>query len=340
MITNAAGALALAYLLDLAIGDPRFIPHPVRFIGASINALEKRLIFFLKIFFREKELFRKQFRRGTVERITGTLLVIIIVVGTWGITFFIINYIAWNSTFFTDILGSLFIVWLISTTLATRELIVSVQSVIQAVKQNNISTARKSLSMIVGRDTGELENRSILAASVETLAENASDGIIAPLFYYMLGGLPLAMAYKAVNTLDSMIGYKNEKYLNFGWPAAKLDDIANYIPARITGLLIAISAVLVKGVAARQALTVMLKDGNKHTSPNSGIPEAAMAGALGVKLGGPATYNGLKIEKPSIGIPCNRLTTSKAETALILTIITSILGFSIVTILLLIRESL
>ncbi len=326
LIINTAGALALGYMLDLAVGDPRFIPHPVRLIGAAINVVEKKLRFFLK----------ENFKKKNIERAAGTFLVIIIVAGTWVITYVVIDRI----TNFIDILGSLLTVWLISTTLATRGLIVSVRNVIQAVKQNSIDTARKSLSMIVGRDTRQLENDSILAASVETLAENASDGIIAPLFYYMLGGLPLAMAYKAVNTLDSMVGYKNEKYRNFGWAAARLDDAVNYIPARITGLLIVVSAILVKGVEARSAFNVMLKDGNKHTSPNSGIPEAAMAGALGVRLGGPAIYNGLKVEKPFIGTSSNTLTTNRAEVALILTIITSLLGFSIAVIFLLMKASL
>lgn len=333
MMINTAGALALAYLVDLAIGDPRFIPHPVRFIGAAINIAEKKLISSLKVLKLEK-----YFKKKNIERVAGTFMVIIIVAGTWVITYVLIERIAWDFTYLIEILGGLLLVWLISTTLATRELIMSVRNVIQAVKQNNIDTARKSLSMIVGRDTRQLESKSILAASVETLAENASDGIIAPLFYYMLGGLPLAMTYKAVNTLDSMVGYKNEKYRNFGWAAARLDDVCNYIPARITGLLIVISAILVKGIEARSAFTVMLKDGNKHTSPNSGIPEAAMAGALGVRLGGPATYNGLEVEKPFIGTSCNTLTVNRAEIALTITIITSLLGFSLAIIFSLITD--
>jgi len=324
MVINTAGALALAYLVDLTIGDPRFIPHPVRFIGAAINLVEKKL--------------RKNLMGKNIERAAGIFLVIIIVAGTWVITYVLIERIPWDFTYLIEILGGFLLVWLISTTLATRELIMSVRNVIQAVKQNNIDTARKSLSMIVGRDTRQLESTSILAASVETLAENASDGIIAPLFYYMLGGLPLAMAYKAVNTLDSMVGYKNEKYRNFGWAAARLDDVCNYIPARITGLLIVVSSILVKGIEARSALTVMLKDGNKHTSPNSGIPEAAMAGALEVRLGGPASYNGLEVEKPFIGTSCNTLTVNRAEIALTITIITSLLGFSLAIIFSLITD--
>jgi adenosylcobinamide-phosphate synthase len=159
----------------------------------------------------------------------------------------------------------------------------------------------------------------VLRATVETLAENLSDGVIAPVFYLVLGGLPLAIAYKAINTLDSMVGYKNEKYIRFGWASAKLDDAVNYIPARISGLLIVIAAGIIGiwdsglGIGKEKAkhqhlnpdprlsLKIMLRDGSKHTSPNSGMPEAAVAGALGIRLGGPSTYGGMMSEKPFIG---------------------------------------
>ena len=163
--------------------------------------------------------------------------------------------------------------------------------------------------MIVGRDTQHLSEEGVLRATVETVAENLSDGIIAPLFYLAVGGLPFAMTYKAVNTLDSMVGYKNDRYLLFGRASARLDDIANFIPARITGLLVVIAVFLLTlagkagrpAINARRALTVMLRDGRKHSSPNSGFPEAAVAGGLGVILGGPSTYGGIVIEKPYIG---------------------------------------
>jgi adenosylcobinamide-phosphate synthase len=245
--------------------------------------------------------------------------------------------------------GTVIFIYLISTTLALRGLISSVRLVIDAVNSGNLDDARRKLSMIVGRDTGSLGEEAILRAAIETLAENLSDGFGAPLFYLVIGGLPLGIAYKAVNTLDSMVGYKNERYMRFGWAAARLDDAANYIPARITGLAISAAAFLYclisrrksdvgnrkseignrkseietatsallnlefriqnskLGVfnraleAARTSFRVMRRDGRNHTSPNSGLPEAAMAGALGVRLGGPSTYGGVAVEKPYIG---------------------------------------
>ena len=182
--------------------------------------------------------------------------------------------------------------------------------------------------MIVGRDTDDLGEEAVLRACIETVAENLSDGFVAPLFYLAIGGLPLAIGYKAVNTLDSMVGYKNQRYLKFGWAAARLDDIANYIPARITGFSIAAGALVYflilppskarfshATTAARKALAMMLRDGRNHTSPNSGVPEAAMAGALGVRLGGPATYEGSMVVKPYIGDTVSEDLASAADAA-------------------------
>jgi adenosylcobinamide-phosphate synthase len=210
------------------------------------------------------------------------------------------------------IFGKAVLIYLAGTTIALRELVASAKRVIASVEAGILTDARKHLSMIVGRDTEGLSDEGVLRATVETLAENLSDGVIAPVFYLVLGGLPLAIAYKAINTLDSMIGYKNEKYIRFGWAAAKLDDVANYIPARITGVLIIVSAYLlgvmssgrskaVSSFSGLDSFTIMLRDGRKHTSPNSGMPEAAVAGALGIRLGGPSTYGGRLFEKPFIG---------------------------------------
>jgi adenosylcobinamide-phosphate synthase len=200
-------------------------------------------------------------------------------------------------------------VYLVATTIALRELVSSAKLVLTFMKQGDLVTARSNLSMIVGRDTQNLDEDGVLRAVIETVSENLSDGVIAPLFYLAIGGLPLAIAYKAINTLDSMVGYKNEKYLSFGWAAARLDDLANFIPARLTGLLIVLFTFCYflarkPGSALSPALDsfrVMRRDGRNHTSPNSGIPEAAMAGALGVRLGGPSTYGGVLIQKPFIG---------------------------------------
>lgn len=287
--------LVLAFVLDLIIGDPRWAPHPVRGIGAAISRAESFL--------------RKVFPGPSRERLGGVFLVLSIVVPTYvitGLTVMLINRI---SAHFSAVVGTIMLVWLTATTIATRELIRSAQAVITSVGMGDLVSARTQVSMIVGRDTKDLSEKGVLKAAIETLAENLSDGIVAPLFYLAIGGLPLAMAYKAVNTLDSMVGYKNEQYRYFGWAAARLDDIANYVPARITGLFIVLSAFLITLVndsasalsVARRSFAVMMRDGRKHPSPNSGAPESSMAGALGVQLGGPSTYGGVLVEKPTIG---------------------------------------
>lgn len=284
-----AATLTLAYILDLAIGDPKQFPHPVRMMGWAITRVEYLLR-------------RREQSTEIGQKLAGIFLVLIIVASTY-VLFYGINFILHNFQFstFANYLSLLLLAYLISTTLATRELLKSAKSVIETLKNNNIEGARANLSCIVGRDTNSLDRHKILKVTIESLAENASDGIIAPLFYFSIGGLPLAMTYKAINTLDSMIGHRNEKYRNFGWAAAKLDDIANYLPARITGVLIAVSTCIIDGLNGLNAFKIMLRDGRNHLSPNSGIPEAAMAGALGIRLGGQSFYEGTIVEKPYIG---------------------------------------
>ncbi len=285
--------LTLAYALDLAIGDPRQIPHPVRIIGRAIEVMEKYL--------------RNIFKGDKGEKRAGVILVAAIVSITFLVSLIIEKTLLahWSSTF-SRYLTSIIYICFVSTTLATHELIRSAGSVIDSLMNKNIQDARAGLSLIVGRETKSLDQKEISMATIETLAENAADGIIAPIFYFAIGGLPLAMTYKAVNTMDSMVGYKNDRYRNFGLAAAKLDDIANYIPARITGLLIVVSDTILSVINKKRlkgpgAFKTMLRDGRNHSSPNSGIPEAAMAGALGVRLGGPSTYEGTVVEKPYIG---------------------------------------
>jgi len=291
--------LLLAFLLDAAVGDPRWLPHPVRVIGRAISWIEKIL--------------RKYFKSPSREKIGGAILVFVIVIPVFLITFFVCNAIRLftllgespEATYSPiHLIGIILLIYFTATTIAVRELINSAQSVIKAVKDKDIKTARNNLSMIVGRDTENLNEEKILKATMESLAENLSDGVIAPVFYLALGGLPLAMAYKAINTLDSMVGYKNEKYVNSGWAAARLDDIANYIPSRISGVLIVLVSFFVSRSlsAVRRSLNTMIIDGRNHTSPNAGIPEAAMAGALGMKFGGPSTYGGIIVDKPYIGV--------------------------------------
>lgn len=286
--------LMLAFLLDLAIGDPRWLPHPVRIMGSAISRTE--------IYLRKLKV---------SEKLKGILLVTTIVGMTFIITWFTVHILLCMSltSHFLLLTSYLLLIYLTSTTIAVRELINSARAVIEAATNGNIESARERLSMIVGRDTHALTEKEILKATMESLAENLSDGVIAPIFYLVVGGLPLAMAYKAINTLDSMVGYRNDRYIHFGWAAARLDDIANYIPARITGWLIVASAFLVtlfkntrhSLLVTRHSFRTMLRDGGKHLSPNSGMPEAAMAGALGIRMGGPSLYGGIAVEKPYIG---------------------------------------
>jgi adenosylcobinamide-phosphate synthase len=200
-------------------------------------------------------------------------------------------------------LAAVFLAW---STLAPRSLHAESAIVAEALQRGDLPEARRLLARIVGRDTAHLEEREIWRALVETVAENSSDGVVAPLFYLMLGGPVLALAYKAVNTLDSTVGYKTERYLCFGWASARFDDLVNWLPARLTGLLMVLASPLL-GLSASGAWRVMRRDGRNHSSPNSGIPEASAAGALGVQLGGDNRYFGQVVAKPTIGDPLSPL---------------------------------
>lgn len=248
-------------VLDLAIGDPEWFPHPVRGMGRLITLFDN-------IF------------KGT--KLGG----IITVLGTIGITF-IIAYM------FVNFFGYWAWIYVGYVCISIKDLRVKARDIYSELKRWDISKARKKLSKIVGRDTQELPKEKIITATIESIAEGTNDGIIAPVFYLALGGPLLGIIYKAINTLDSMIGHKHGKYLHFGWFAARLDDAVNYIPARISGLLISI--------VSGKGFGTMIRDGRKHPSPNSGIPEAAMAGALGIRLGGPSYYDGELVERPYIG---------------------------------------
>ncbi len=275
------------YLLDLLLGDPQGFPHPVRYIGGLINYLEK----FLYI--------RKEPNKLLLA---GGCLTTMVVLISYFVTYGIIKLM----TLLHPLLGIMISVILAYTILATRSLHKESEKVLIQLKNNNITEARRYLSYIVSRDTTQLNEREIVRGTVETIGENISDGIIAPLFYLLLGGVPLAMAYKAINTLDSMVGYKNEKYLYFGRASAKLDDLVNYIPARLTVIFITMAAIII-GKNGVQSFKTALKDGRNHNSPNSGFPEASVAGALGIQLGGNNQYFGKIVEKPTIGIDINPL---------------------------------
>jgi adenosylcobinamide-phosphate synthase len=307
-----------SFLLDFLLGDPRWLPHPVRIIGTATSRMEALL--------------RVHLRTPWAERLGGVILVALIVLPVFCITFILnmIVYRSFQSSFssLAAFLGAVILIYLTFTTIAARELITAGGRVIRSIKANDIAGARTHLSMIVGRDTENLSEKEILKATIETLSENLSDGIVAPVFYLVLGGLPLAMAYKAINTLDSMVGYKNERYRNFGWAAARLDDIANYVPARITGLIVVLSSALfsLSLQTALNSFRTMLRDGRNHSSPNSGIPEAAMAGALGVRLGGPSTYGGVLNEKPFIGTDEGSSYLTAADRTMGITIVASLLS--------------
>ncbi len=315
--------LVAAVAIDLVVGDPKSLPHPVRAIGWLVQKTERLL--------------RRVMKGAVRELLAGVVLVV------WVCFVVLASAVAieWalkglgRGTVASIIAEALFL-WLLATTLAIKGLLRAARAVIEATKEEQIETARRRLSMIVGRDTESLNKEGILKATIETVSENLSDGIVAPMFYLVIGGFPLAMLYKAVNTMDSMVGYRNERYLYFGWAAARTDDILNYIPARLTGAMIVLAVgiirVVIRGgrlLSPAYALMVMFRDGRKHPSPNSGVPEAAMAGALGVELGGPSLYNGMLVEKPSIGEKINHDYLTAAEQALYITLVSSILATSL-----------
>jgi adenosylcobinamide-phosphate synthase len=257
--------------LDVLLGDPAWIPHPVRGIGRIVAFLERPL------------------RRIPNETFGGCLLVcsvIAVVLIVSGLTVY------WG--------GAVVSTYWIFACLALRSLDVESGKVIQALKTGDLDNARKLTGYIVGRDTNELSERDITRAVFETVGENMSDAIVAPLFFLAIFGVPGMAAYKAINTMDSMVGYKNEKYIRFGWAAARLDDVANYFPARITAALIVVIAACMR-MRWRNAVVAIRRDARLQPSPNSGYPEAALAGALGVQLGGLNYYFGRPSRKPFLG---------------------------------------
>lgn len=271
------------FILDGIFGDPAWLVHPVVIMGKAITALEKFL--------------RKRLPNTPEgERLGGRILAMALPVGTLLIT----GGVCWLFYRISPILGfAIELLWC-AQALAAKGLAQESKNVYRELVKGDLPASRRAVSRIVGRDTAELTSEGVTKAAVETVAENASDGVIAPLFYMMLGGAPLALVYKAINTMDSMVGYKNEKYLNFGRAAAKLDDAANYLPSRIAALLWIASAALT-GNDAKSAWRIWRRDRRKHASPNSAQTESACAGALNVQLAGPATYFGKYCDKPTIG---------------------------------------
>ncbi len=274
-----------AFALDLVLGDPRWMPHPVRLIGRTAVILEWLLT---RVFGR--------------NRFSGILFTLLIAggayFGTWGLL--------WGAGRIDPRLAVGVCVYLLYTAFAARDLDVESTRVWKALEAGDLPRARQDLSMIVGRETAELDEPEITRAAVETVAENTTDGVLAPLFFAVIGGAPLAIAYKAINTLDSMVGHRTPRYLKFGWASARLDDVANYIPARIGGVLLTIASFLAR-LDAAACWRMILRDAAKSPSPNAGIPEAAVAGALGVRLGGMNIYQGQRLFRPYLGDPIRPL---------------------------------
>ena len=285
MIKWTAVMLVIGFLLDLLIGDPRWLYHPVRIIGNSITFFEKWL--------------RKCFpKTPSGEKMAGCVLVILICLES-SLAPFVLLFLAFKiHTAVGIVLGSFFCYQM----LATKSLKDESMRVYEKLEHGTIEEARVAVSMIVGRDTQNLNKEGVTKATVETVAENTSDGIIAPIFYMAVGGPVLMYLYKGINTMDSMVAYKNDKYLYFGRCSAKLDDVANFFPARISGWLM-VAAAFVCGMDGKNAAKIYRRDRRNHASPNSAQTEAAMAGALDVQLAGNACYFGKLYEKPTIGDP-------------------------------------
>lgn len=285
--------LFVAFMLDYLIGDPQTWFHPIRLMGYAIEHMEAR--------------FRKWFDSLVIS---GMWFAVSLIAGTWLITCFLI----WLAAQFHFLAGVTVECIMVYYCISARALRQEASVIHDYLINDDLITAKQKLSFIVGRDVNPLDKEGTVRAAVETVAENLVDGVISPLFFAAIGGAPLAMAYKMINTLDSMVGYKNDAYLHFGKAAAKIDDLANYIPARLSVIVIAIVAQfqLKRGM---EVLRNAIREGRNHSSPNSGYSEAAFAGALAVRLGGPNYYHGKRVEKPYIGTRYKSVVTADINTA-------------------------
>ena len=301
--------LTIGFILDLIIGDPNNPLHPVRGIGFIAEKLEKIFRKILKNFLRSAGL------------IVWMLTILIIFLITYGIIFICVRI----NKYFGILVQGIIIYFCISA----KGLVVEGYKVIRHLRDGNIDKARKQLSYIVGRDTENLSEEGIIRAVIETIAENMSDGVIAPLLYAGIFGSAGSMLYKAVNTMDSMFGYKNDKYIKFGYFPAKLDDLFNYIPARITGILIVVASFFL-GYDYKNSFRIYKRDRYNHTSPNSAHPEAAIAGALEIQLGGANYYFGKLVEKPSIGDKIKEINIFDVDKTVRVLYLASVIGFLII----------
>jgi len=272
-------SIYLGFFLNMIVGQIPKVKHPILLIGELITFVENKI-----------------YHRGNNKRITGYYLLVIVVFISWVIPYLILNIFYQVNVY----LGGLVNAVMILEILAIKGLKEEPLKVYKALKNNNIELARKELSMLVTRDTSQMNQNQIIMSTIETIAENIVDGVTAPLFFIFLGGAPFGFFYKAVNTLDSMVGYKNERYKDFGYYSAKFDDILNYIPARLTGYLIVATSYFLK-LDYKNAYITLKKDAKKSSSPNSGYSEAPVAGALNIYFGGQLKYFNKIVEKPKIG---------------------------------------
>lgn len=277
-------ALGAGFFLDLVMGDPKWLYHPICLIGNLIGAAEKGI--------------RRGLPKSRRGELAGGFLEVVLVCGLSFFVPWLILHLLYGYVYGAGLVLETF--WCYQL-LAARSLSDASRKVYDSLKNGTLEDARYAVSMIVGRDTKALTEAGVIKAAVETVAENTSDGVVAPAFYMAIGGAPLMFLYKGINTMDSMLGYKNDKYLYFGRCAAKLDDAANYIPARISGWLMVASAGICRGMSFGQALKIYRRDRKNHASPNSAQTESAMAGALQVQLAGDAWYFGTLYKKPTIG---------------------------------------
>jgi adenosylcobinamide-phosphate synthase len=300
-------ALPTAFVLDACCGDPRHLPHPVRWMGRAIEIAEP--------------FFRRLFAR---EFLAGLAFAVVLILGSWGLAACTVVM----SYRIHGVLGFAVETVLLFYCFSAKSLAQAGMEIHALLVSGEVDQARAKVAMIVGRDVEQYQADDIGRATVETVAENVVDGVLAPLFFAVIGGAPLAIAYKMVNTLDSMVGYKNRRYVLFGRAAARIDDVANFLPARLAVPLIALAAWLI-GVAGRSALITAWREGRQHASPNAGYPEAAFAGALGVRLNGPNTYGGVLVEKPYIGVGLAAVQTFHIRQACRLMFATSVLGCAV-----------
>ncbi|MDO4534882.1 MAG: adenosylcobinamide-phosphate synthase CbiB [Clostridium perfringens] len=297
--------IILGVIGDFIVGEPENPVHPVRIIGSIARETEK--------------VSRKIFKNHL--KIAGGITWCAVILITWFISYFLIVGTYFLNSYLGVLISAVFVYFCVSAKGLKDEGF----KVLEYLRDGNIEGARKRLSYIVGRDTENLDEEAILRAVIETIAENMSDGVIAPLIYIGIGGPVLGLTYKAVNTMDSMFGYKNDKYKDFGYFPAKLDDVFNFIPARITGLLIVLASRMLK-LDWRESYRIYKRDKLNHSSPNSAHPEAAMAGALGIQLGGTNYYFGKKVVKPTIGDDLGRIRVSHFDTCVKVLYVTTILG--------------